>query len=355
MPRKRPPPSFPDVPNIADPQGFVCLMERYFEWLSVRNYSPGTIRTRRVRLSQFINWCAQRSLLRPCEITKPILERYQRHLYHYRQVNGKPLTFRSQHHSLVAIRAWFKWLARQNHILYNPASELELPKLENRLPKAVLSQPEAEQVLSQPDVRTATGLRDRAILETFYSTGIRRQELLQLALEDLDSQRGTLMVRQGKGRKDRMIPIGARAVAWIEKYLADVRPHLCCGHEDGCLFLSHLGEPFTPNRLTQLVRAYVDKADIGKTGSCHLFRHTMATLMHENGADIRDIQAMLGHVNLATTQLYTQVSIKKLKQVHTLTHPARSDRSLTVNWDEPAPATADELFATLAAELSDEQ
>ncbi|MEO0826897.1 MAG: site-specific tyrosine recombinase XerC [Cyanobacteria bacterium J06642_9] len=343
------------MPNIADPQGFICFMERFLEWMAVRNYSPRTITARRFYLAHFINWCAQRSLLRPPEITKPILERYQRFLYHYRQDNGKPLTFRSQHNYLVAVRAWFKWLSRQNHILYNPASELELPKLETRLPKAILSQSEAEQVLRQPEVSKSIGLRDRAILETFYSTGIRRLELIGLSLEDLDSERGTLMIRQGKGRKDRMIPIGARAVGWIDKYLADVRPHLCCGHEDGRLFLSHLGEPLTPNRVTQLVRSYVDKANVGKSGSCHLFRHTMATLMHENGADIRHIQAMLGHVSLETTQIYTQVSIKKLKQVHTLTHPARSERTPVIDWDDEVPATAEALFATLAAEGEDER
>ncbi|WP_026100948.1 site-specific tyrosine recombinase XerC [Synechococcus sp. PCC 7336] len=352
MSRKRPP-SFADVPNIADPQGFVCFMNRYLEWMAVRNYSPRTIDSRQVHLTQFINWCAQRSLLRPAEITKPILERYQRFLYHYRQLNGKPLSFPSQYNHLVAIRAWFKWLTRDNFILYNPASELELPKRASRLPKAVLSESEAEQVLAQPDIATPLGLRDRAMIETFYSTGIRRFELIGLRLQDLDAERGTLMVRQGKGRKDRVIPIGARAIAWIEKYLADVRPHLCCGYEDGRLFLSHLGEPLSPHSLSRLIHAYVDAAEIGKQGSCHLFRHTMATLMHENGADIRHIQAMLGHASLDTTQVYTQMSIKKLKQVHTLTHPARSERSLTVDWNQEDP-TPEELFADLEAERLEE-
>src|SRR3546814_8144141 len=110
----------------------------------------------------------------------------------------------------------------------------------------------------------------RAMLETLYSTGIRRMELINLTLTDIDADRGTLMVRQGKGKKDRMIPIGERALAWIEKYRDDVRPELAVGQDDGTLFLTTLGEAFVPNRMTQLVRNYVDAADIGKRGSCHL-------------------------------------------------------------------------------------
>ena len=152
------------------------------------------------------------------------------------------------------------------------------------------------------------GLRDRAILETLYSTGMRRLELIGLSCYDLDRERGTVMIRQGKGKKDRMIPIGERALAWIDQYLESARPDLVVGQDDGTLFLTNAGEAFTPDRLTQMVRDYVDAADIGKRGSCHLFRHTMATLMLENGADIRFIQAMLGHAELSTTQIYTQVS-----------------------------------------------
>ncbi|MEW6747663.1 MAG: tyrosine-type recombinase/integrase, partial [Planctomycetota bacterium] len=238
---------------------------------------------------------------------------------------------------LVPVRAYFKWLTRQNVLLANPASELELPRLEKRLPKHVLTASEAELVLLQADVRDPLGVRDRAILETLYSTGIRRMEVIGLGLFDLDVERGTVMVRQGKGKKDRMIPIGERAVAWIEKYVTDVRPSLVVEPDEGTLFLTNTGESFTPNRLTQLVRNYVDQAAIGKRGACHLFRHTMATIMLENGADIRFIQEMLGHAELSTTQIYTQVSIKKLKEIHTATHPsARVRRERPASVEDPA-------------------
>ena len=332
-------------------------MDEHFEWMLITGYSADTIRARRVALRKFIGWADERGLDDPREITKPMLERYQRYLFVYRKKDGEPLTTRSQHTRLTPIRGFFKWLARQNHILYNPASDIELPRLEKRLPKHILSVKEVETVLAVPDIGTPTGIRDRAMLETLYSTGMRRMELIGLKCFDLDFERGTVMVRQGKGRKDRMIPIGARALAWIGKYRDDVRPDLASGADEGVLFLTHLGEAFTPNRLTQLVRDYVDAARLGKRGSCHLFRHTMATLMLENGADIRFIQAMLGHAELNTTQIYTQVSIRKLKAIHTATHPGRlrGARSAQEGADEGETRTEPEDAAqALLAALEDE-
>ena len=311
------------VGNPADPDGFAVMRDAYIESLQVLNYSERTVETRISYLNHFILWCEERSLTRPAEITKPILERYQKHLLHLKKKDGKALSFRAQHARLIPVRGFFKWLCRQNLLLSNPASDLMLPRLEKRLPKHVLNAREAEMILTQPDVTEPMGIRDRAVLEVLYSTGMRRSELVHLLLYDLDAERGTLMIRQGKGKKDRMVPIGQRAVAWIQRYQEDVRPGLVAESDDGTLFLTNLGEAFTPNRLTQMVRGYVRAADLGKSGSCHLFRHAMATLMHENGADIRFIQQMLGHARLDTTQIYTHVSIRKLKAIHEMTHPAK--------------------------------
>jgi integrase/recombinase XerD len=214
-----------------------------------------------------------------------------------------------------------------------------LPKLEHRLPKHVLTERESEKIINEPDVNEPLGIRDRAILEVLYSTGMRRMELIRIKLYDLDRDRGTVIIRQGKGKKDRMIPIGERALAWIDKYLNEVRTSLVLDPDDGTVFLTTYHEPFTKNRLTQLVRDYVNAADIGKKGACHLFRHTMATIMLENGADIRFIQQMLGHARLDTTQIYTQVSIRMLKEIHSATHPtARLKRRKTKpETDPPEP------------------
>jgi len=338
-----------------DPQGFAALLRAFFEWMRVRGYSEATIESREVYLGFFAAWCAERAITRPKEVTKPILERYQRYLYHYRnQKTGRAMTFRSQHTRLLPLRAFFRWLAKSNYLLSNPASELELPKLEHRLPKHVLSASEADQVMNGADLKDALGVRDRAILETLYSTGIRRMEVVHLKLYDLDVERGTLVVRQGKGKKDRMVPIGERALAWIDKYVTEVRPSLLVEPDEGFLFLTHMGESFTPNRLTQLVREYVDKAAIGKRGACHLFRHTMATLMLEGGADVRFIQEMLGHAKLETTQIYTQVSIRKLKEIHTATHPAaRLARAKASRATSPAASSTEDLVGAASAPTAD--
>ncbi len=342
---------------VADPCGMYALLQEYLLWLRSRNYSEATLAGRELFLCGMIEWCGQRGVHRPGEVTKPILERYQRYLFHYRKKNGDPLGFRSQYNRIVAIRTWFRWMARQNLIVSNPASDLELPRLEKRLPKAILSAREAELVLSQPDVTDVMGLRDRAILETLYSTGIRRMELVGLDVQSADVERGTLLVRQGKGKKDRMIPIGNRALVWIEKYLADARPQLVCGRDEGVLFLNRFGGMIAVDQLTNTVRGYIERSGIGKAGSCHLFRHTMATLMLEGGADVRFIQAMLGHACLSTTEIYTQVSIQKLKEVHTLTHPAnrnRRDRAAAEGADDAPEATEAALWAVLAAEQAEE-
>jgi len=165
-------------------------------------------------------------------------------------------------------------------------------------------------------------IRDRAMLEILYSSGLRRMELLHLKLYDVDQKHGLVTVRQGKGKRDRVVPIGQRALAWLDLYLNSLRPEIAKKPDDGIIFLTSNGVSFTPNHLSWLARQYVKSAAIGKNGACHIFRHTMATLMLEGGADIRYIQAMLGHVRLDTTQIYTHVSIRKLKQVHEATHPA---------------------------------
>ena len=232
-------------PAAAPPDKMHVLLAQYLAWLGAQNFSADTITTRRTMVNYFLDWCAERDLREPAELTRPTLERYQQWLYHHRKANGEPLTFRTQINRLRAIKGFFRWLARQNHILHNPASELMLPRLDSRLPKYVLTAKEAEQVLMQPDVNDPEGLRDRAMLEVFYATGMRRMELANLKLFDIDQDRGTVMIRQGKGKKDRHIPIGERALSWVAKYASDVRPRLLAGTDDGTLFLTHLGTAFS--------------------------------------------------------------------------------------------------------------
>ena len=335
MSRKRKKPHIEGNKELA--LGMGTMLAKFLEDLAVKNFSLQTVDKRRCQINEFIRWSAERSLVQVDQIQRPILQRYQRYLFYFRTKQDKPLSFRTQHVRLSSLRAWFAWLTRNNYLLSNPASDIELPKIGRPLPKDILNEREAETILATADVTTPLGLRDRAIMETLYSTGIRRQEVANLDVYDLDSQRGILRIRSGKGNKDRVVPIGDRALAWVLKYQFEIRPALVLDHQETALFLGTEGQRLTGAHLGRVVRGYIKESEIGKSGSCHLFRHSMATAMLDNGADIRYIQMMLGHASLETTQIYTQVSIQKLKEIHSATHPAKAKPD-----DEEAKSDDDE-------------
>lgn len=332
--------------KLADPLEHHPLrryMNAHCDWMLTHGYSEHTVNARRIALKRFIAWCAERGLDDPRGITQPILERYQRGLFYYRKSDGKPLTLGTQHGCLAPVKTFFKWLTREHHILYNPASELQLPKQPKRLPRTLLSVQDVEAIINEADSTTPQGLRDRAMLETLYSTGLRRMELPHLALYDVDLMRRLVFVREGKGRKDRVVPIGERACAWLEKYITGARPELLAGDCEA-LFISDYGDAITPDYLAAKVKRYMQFAGLHKPGATHLFRHACATHMLENGADIRYIQEMLGHERLETTEIYTHVSIEKLQQIHAATHPAKLTRT----------KDAQALLSALAAETDGE-
>jgi integrase/recombinase XerD len=308
----------------------IRYMEEHFEWMLVTGYSAETVRARRQAIRKFIAWCDERGLDDPREITRPMIERYQRYLYYYRKPEGRrdsgaPLTIGMQYQYLAPLKTWFKWLCREHHILANPAADLDLPKQPKCLPRSVPSVQEVAAILAEADPSTVQGLRDRTVLEVLYATGLRRMELPGVALYDVDLTRGLLWVRHGKGGRERVVPLGARACAWLDKYLTESRPQLLTGQTDA-LFLSDYGEPMPPHTIADKVKRYMRFAGVNKPGSTHLLRHACATHMLEGGADIRFIQEMLGHANLQTTEIYTHVSIDKLIAVHSATHPSRLQR-----------------------------
>ena len=313
----------------------MAYVRAFLEWSELHGFRPQGILLRDKALQRFVAWCDERAITRIQDITLPILERYQQHLFHYRQKNGKPLSFTTQQLLLVPLKAFFKWAARERHILGNPASELILPKKPASLPRYVLTVAQVESVLNETDVSHPGGVRDRAMLEVLYSTGVRRTELASLTVTDWN-RAGTISVREGKGGRDRVVPVGARAEAWLTKYVDDVRPELVTPQSGDTLFLTDYGEPFEKNRLGDMVRSYLDWAGITAPGSCHLFRHACATHMLENGADVRYIQVLLGHADITSTEIYTRVSITKLREIHAATHPARLERhrDATENEDE---------------------
>jgi len=176
--------------------------------------------------------------------------------------------------------------------------------------------------------------------------------VINLKQQDLNNSAGVIAVRQGKGKKDRFIPIGERALVWVQKYRDDVRLHHALPSSPDNVFLDEAGRELDPPRVSRAVKKYVKKSEVEKEGYCHLFRHTMATLMLENGADIRFIQQMLGHSMLSTTEIYTHVAIHKLKEIHTVTHPARADKYGKKGFDE---SSVEDLFSVLADEESENE
>jgi integrase/recombinase XerD len=171
-------------------------------------------------------------------------------------------------------------------------------------------------------------------MEVLYSTGIRRSELANLTLHDINPSDGILTVVEGKGKKNRLVAIGARAVAWVDQYLIDARPALVEEPDHGKLFVQTMGAAISPKVVGYIVRDHIERAEIGKKGACHLFRHAMATALLENGAEIKFLQQMLGHEQITSTQVYGKVSIKKLKEAHTELHPAANLKKTKVEGEE---------------------
>jgi len=332
----------------CDPDSIRGYAQRYLEALLIAHYAQATVFTRTQYLARFAAWCEERAIATPGEVTRATLERYARHLYQYRRSDGRPTRASTQQQYLNCLRGFFRWLVQGQHLAASPATDLLIPRLPLRQLPEPLTLAEVERALNTLDPSRAIDLRDRAMWEVLYSTGLRRTELARLKLDDLDRTRGWLFVRQGKGRKDRIVPIGERAIAWVEKYLDELRGEWLRDAREAHLFLNPSGTPVTPASLTARGHQLFRRACIAKPGSCHIFRHTMATHMLEHGADVRYVQEMLGHKNLNSTQIYTHVSAGKLKAVHTATHP----KARLARMDAPTQADIDAAEREAAAEAA---
>lgn len=310
----------------GDRCGLAAAMHRYLEYMAMKGCTEQGLYKQERCLRDFVVWADERGVTHPQQVSRAVLERYQRWLFHYRKKDGAPLHLRTQSAKLYPLKGLFRWLTKGAEIPANPAADLELPRQIQTIPRAVLTAEEAERVLALPDLSTPVGLRDRAIMELLYATGIRKMELMGLACDDIDVLRCVLLIRQGKGRQDRMVPMGARALHWVQRYLLEARPQLQWDGSERTLFLGREGLPLVSPWLSTLIARYFRQSGVGKSGGCHLWRHTMATLMLEGGADVRYVQAMLGHTNIASTQIYTHVALRQLSIVHARTHPGARRR-----------------------------
>jgi integrase/recombinase XerD len=300
---------------------FASLIADFIDHVRIRNYSKDTLELYTWHLNRFKTWCLNRMIAHPDRITANVIKDYRDHLVRYRKADDTPLDHRTRSQRLRVLKQFFGWLYENGIIYVDPTHDLQVPKHRHRLPIQLLTEQEVNALLEQPDTTTMLGLRDRAIMETLYSSGIRRAEVIALTIPDLRLSTRTLFIRQGKGKKDRIVPIGDRACSWLVRYISDVRPSLVRLKSQPVLFLTVHGRPLTAKALEYRVRMYKKQAGITKKGGCHLFRHAMAVGMLENGADIRHIQTILGHANLQTTARYTQVAITGIKDVHRKTHP----------------------------------
>lgn len=234
--------------------------------------------------------------------------------------HGGPLSATSQAIYLQRLRSFFAFLERRGLLLVNPAAELGVPT-SSPLPRTILTERQARRLMDAPATRSRTSLRDRAILETFYGTGLRRGECARLDMSDLDIGQGTLLVRDGKGHQDRLVPVPGRAAAALRAYLHNVRPELVRDPREPALFLTAWwGHRLSEVSLTFLLRTHAAAAGIPRIHP-HALRHTCATHLLRGGADIRHVQAILGHKKLDTTALYTRVVIEDLREVLARAHP----------------------------------
>ena len=229
------------------------------------------------------------------------------------------MAMRSQARALSAVRMLFKFLVRERYLKHSPAADVDRPRPIHKLPE-FLSTHEVDALLMAPDPATPKGTRDRCILETLYATGLRVSELCGLRLEDIDLQRGFLLAR-GKGKKERVVPLGARAREMLEGYLAVTRGTLLHGKASAALFPHPGGKPLTRQTIWKLIKKYALATGIRKPLSPHKLRHSFATHLVENGADLRAVQAMLGHADLSTTEIYTHVNRTRLVAVYEKHHP----------------------------------
>jgi integrase/recombinase XerD len=314
----------------AGPPSLASVREQYLQALADAGLAAATIAGRRVHLIAFGRWALRAAVWEISCVTLDVLEAYRADLFRYRKRDGAPLARSTVVRKLSAVRLLLRWARRRGLFEKDPTEDFVLPRLPRRLPRAVLSAPQAERVLQLPDTSTPQGLRDRAMLEVLYSTGLRRGELVALGLRDIDPERGTVFVRDGKGARDRVVPIGRRALLWVGRCAAESRPVLAAraplGPPSAAMFLNARGRPIRPTRLTDRFHRYVVASGVSTEGACHIFRHTMATVMHDRGADIRDLQEMLGHAELTSTEIYTHVSVERLRMVYARTHPAECEQ-----------------------------
>jgi integrase/recombinase XerD len=318
-----------EIPNTAFHHKLEVILEQYYEWLKVHNYRVQTIHGYKKCLKKFFQYIqAQDSISMLEHITPKVIYAFQSDLFHHEDEEGNRFSMSTQLGILSTLRGFFKYLYDSGRLAYDPSSTIKMPKRPHRLPY-VPSLEEITKLLSAVDTTTPMGFRDRTIMEVLYATGMRAGELCALCQYDVDLNQNQLSIREGKGNKERLIPLGEIAGRYMQEYLTAVRPELAkdagpsarlrAGIDE--VFLSKHGKALLKTDMSQMIRKYRDLAQIEAQLTPHSLRHACASHLLKSGCDIRYIQQLLGHASLSTTQLYTKVEISDLKSVHQRFHP----------------------------------
>lgn len=306
----------------------MLLSDAVRQWLNhaaLAGRSPLTLRGARSALRQFLEFLDTEGIQEVSALDAAALLRFREDLSWRLTSKGTPLQVRSQLELLGHVTTFCRFLVEHSWLLADPSRNMPRPRRPQRLPKAIMDTGEVDKLLALPDIQTLRGYRDRVILEVLYSSAIRREELANLCLNEIDLEAGHVFIHEGKGNKDRVVPLGRSACDWMRSYLQGIRPEwpgLKTGPTaDRHVFLNRWGKGMTPNAVGAVVRKYGDRAALDKPVSTHVLRHACATHMLRNGAPIRQLQEMLGHASLETTQLYTRVTINDLRDMHAKFHP----------------------------------
>ena len=287
------------------------LLKRFLNYLAVeKGLAKNTLESYERDLRKYFHFMKAKSV---GDISRTDVVSFQAHL------SAEGIATPSTARSLSAIRGFHKYLMIDGLAHTDPTVTIETPRGWKRLPKA-LSSADVDSLLNQPDLSAPIGLRDKAMLELLYATGLRVSELVGLRITDVNLERGFLIV-MGKGSKERAVPMGEIAIAAITQYLAGARQILLNGKDSELLFISSKRRGITRQMFWERIKFYTVKSGIGKNISPHTLRHSFATHLLDNGADLRAVQAMLGHSDISTTQIYTHVSRERLKQIHEKYHP----------------------------------
>jgi integrase/recombinase XerD len=293
---------------------------RFKEYLELRNYTPRSVEGYVAQLRPFFDFLAGAGVDSLGAVTRDVMEDYRVHLYEH-EYRGRRVSIATQTGKLCQIKVFFRFLERDGFVPLDPTAGVQLPRQQRPLPRTVLSEKETERLLEILEGREPIDIRNRAMLEVFYCTGIRNSELSALVLDDVDLRTAELFVRSGKGRKARKLPLGEEAVAWLREYVDHARPHFVQAPNETVLFLSLRGGTLRRNTLAMIVRAAARKAGLKKRVTPHVLRHSCATHMLRNGAGLRQLQELLGHDSPQTTQRYTRLEVSDLRKVLQRCHP----------------------------------